>query len=122
MFALIKVDVLHPTIFNTIMRFQQKDKSLIEIAKERFKNIPLNYFMGQVRCIFLSVNMGKLIQKQIQKIPYNGTITYYAIQVKLGPYILICENGKIMIPKQIEGPLYNGTIAYFAIQLKVGPN
>ena len=34
-FALNKEDVLHPTSFKTIMRFQQKDKSLIEIAKEK---------------------------------------------------------------------------------------
>ena len=29
-FALNKEDVLHPTSFKTIMRFQQKDKSLID--------------------------------------------------------------------------------------------
>ena len=34
-FDLNKEDVLHPTGFKTIMRFQQKDKSLIEIAKEK---------------------------------------------------------------------------------------
>ena len=34
-FALSKEDVLHPTSFKTIMRFQQKDKSLIQIAKEK---------------------------------------------------------------------------------------
>ena len=34
-FALNKEDVLHPTSFKTIMRFQQKDKSLIQIAKEK---------------------------------------------------------------------------------------
>ena len=33
-FALNKEDVLHPTSFKTIMRFQQKDNSLIEIAKK----------------------------------------------------------------------------------------
>ena len=32
-FALNKEDVLHPTNFKTIMRFQVKDKSLIDIAK-----------------------------------------------------------------------------------------
>ena len=37
-FALNKEDVLHPTSFKTIMRFQQKDKSLIEIAKEKPKD------------------------------------------------------------------------------------
>ena len=34
-FALNNEDVLHPTSFKTIMRFQQKDKSLIEIVKEK---------------------------------------------------------------------------------------
>ena len=34
-FALNKEDVLHPTSFKTIMRIQQKDKSLIEMAKEK---------------------------------------------------------------------------------------
>ena len=33
-FVLNKKDVLYPTSFKTIMRFQQKDKSLIEIVKE----------------------------------------------------------------------------------------
>ena len=32
-FALNKEDNLHPTRFKTFLRFQQKDKSLIEIAK-----------------------------------------------------------------------------------------
>ena len=32
-FALNNEDVLYPTRFKTIMKFQQKDKSLIEIAK-----------------------------------------------------------------------------------------
>ena len=34
-FALNKEDVLNPTNFKTIIRFQQKDKSLIEIAKDK---------------------------------------------------------------------------------------
>ena len=34
-FALNKEDVLHPTSFKTIMRFKQKNKFLIEIAKEK---------------------------------------------------------------------------------------
>ena len=35
-FALNKENVLHPTSFKTIMRFQHNDKSLVEIAKEKF--------------------------------------------------------------------------------------
>ena len=34
-FALNKEDILHPTSFKTIMRFQHGNKSLIEIAKEK---------------------------------------------------------------------------------------
>ena len=34
-FASNKEDIIHHTSFKTIMRFQQKDKSLIEIAKEK---------------------------------------------------------------------------------------
>ena len=34
-FALSKEDVLHPTSFKSITRFQQKDKSLNGIAKEK---------------------------------------------------------------------------------------
>ena len=37
-FTLNKEDVLHPTSFKAIMRFQQKDKSLIEIAEEKPKD------------------------------------------------------------------------------------
>ena len=36
-------DVLHPTSFKTIMRYQQKDKSLIGIANEK----PKDYFIKQ---------------------------------------------------------------------------
>ena len=36
--AFHKEDVLHLTRFKTIMRFQQQDKYLIEIAKEKPKN------------------------------------------------------------------------------------
>ena len=43
--ALNKYDVFHPTSFKTIMRFQQqKDKSLIEVAKEK----PKDYFIRQL--------------------------------------------------------------------------
>ena len=51
-FVLNKEDVLHSSSFKTIMRFQQKDKSL--------KTTPLNNFMGQVRCIFLSIDTEKI--------------------------------------------------------------
>ena len=50
-------NILHPTSFKTIMRFQQKVKSLIEITKEKLLDFPLNNFMGQVRCILLFVDI-----------------------------------------------------------------
>ena len=59
-FALSKEDVLHPTCFKTIIRFQQKDKSLIEIANEKPKDYSIKQFYGQVRSILLSVDTGKL--------------------------------------------------------------
>ena len=40
-FALNKEDIVHPTSFKTIMRLQQKDKSLIDIAKEK----PNDYYI-----------------------------------------------------------------------------
>ena len=59
-FALSKEDILHLTSFKTIIRVQQKDKSLIEIAKDKPKHYPLNNIMGQVRSILLSVDTEKL--------------------------------------------------------------
>ena len=45
-FALNKEDVLHPTSFKTIMRFQQKDESLIEKAKKTHNNYSIKQFHG----------------------------------------------------------------------------
>ena len=45
-FAFNKEDVLHPISFKTIMRFQQMDKSLIEIAKEKVRGILLSVDTG----------------------------------------------------------------------------
>ena len=56
-FAVNKEYVLHPTSFKTIMKFQQKDKSLIE--RKSLKTIQLQNFMGQVRSILLSIKTGK---------------------------------------------------------------
>ena len=44
--ALNNEDVLHPTSYKTFMRFQQKDKSLIEIAKEKPKDYSIKQFHG----------------------------------------------------------------------------
>ena len=60
-FALNKEDGLHPTSCKTpIMRFQEKDKSLIEISKKGLKTTTLNSFMGQVRRILSSADTEKL--------------------------------------------------------------
>ena len=67
--ALNKEDVLHPTSFNkTIMRFQQKDKSLIEIDKEKLKDYSIKKFHGAGKTYSLIYINGKImIPKQIQK-------------------------------------------------------
>ena len=63
-FALNKEDVLHPTSFKTIMRFQQKDKSLIEIAKEKPKDYSIKQFHGAGKTYSLICKNGKImIQK-----------------------------------------------------------
>ena len=49
-FALNEEDVFHRTSVKTIMRFQQKDKSLIELPRKSRKTIPLNNLMGWFRC------------------------------------------------------------------------
>ena len=59
-FALNKEDILHPTSFKTIMRFQQKINLYLKLSRKSLKTIPLNSFMGQVRCILLSVKTRKL--------------------------------------------------------------
>ena len=75
-----------PTSFKTIMRFRQKDKSLIDIAKEKPKDYSIQQFHGAGKTYSLIYRHGKIvIPKQIQKSLYNGTITYYVIQVKPGP-------------------------------------
>ena len=43
-FALNKEDVLHSTSFKTIMRFQQKDKSLIEITEKKPNDYSIEQF------------------------------------------------------------------------------
>ena len=63
-----KEDVLHPTSFKTIMRFQQKDKSLIEIAKEKPKDYSIKQFHGAGKKYSLICRRGKIvIPKQLQK-------------------------------------------------------
>ena len=42
-----KEDILHPNSFKTIMRFQQKDKSLSKIAKENPKDYSIKHFHGK---------------------------------------------------------------------------
>ena len=39
-----KKDILYPTSFKSIMRFQQKDESLIEITKEKPKDYSIKQY------------------------------------------------------------------------------
>ena len=67
-FALNEEDVLHPTSFKTIMRFQQQDNSLIEIAKVKSKAYSIQQFYGAGKTYSLICRHGKfVISKQIQK-------------------------------------------------------
>ena len=67
-FALNKEDVLHPTGFKTIMRFQQKDKSLIEIAKEKPNDYSITQFHGTGKTYSLICKHGKIaIQNKYKK-------------------------------------------------------
>ena len=55
-----------PLVFETIMRFQQKDESLIEIAKEKPKDYSIKRFYGRSKTYSLIIIFGKiLIPEQI---------------------------------------------------------
>ena len=65
------------------MRFQQKDKFPIEIAKEKPNDDSIKQFHWADLTYSIIYRHRKIVvPKQSQK---NGTIAYYAIQVKLGP-------------------------------------
>ena len=67
-FALIEEDVYHPTSFKTILRFQQQDKSLIEIAKEKPKDHSIKWFHGAGKIYSLICRHRIIvIPRQIQK-------------------------------------------------------
>ena len=67
-FALNNEDVLHSTSFKTIVRFQQNDKSLIEIAKEKPNYHSIKHFHGAGKTYSLSFrHRENVIPKQIQK-------------------------------------------------------
>ena len=67
-FGFNKRDVLHPTSLETIKRFQQKDKSLIEIAKEKPNDYSIKQFHGVGKMYPLIRRHEKIvIPKQIQK-------------------------------------------------------
>ena len=67
-FALNKEDVLNPTSFKTIMRFQQQYKSLIEIAKVKPNDYSIKQFHEAGKAYSLICRHGKIvIPKQIQK-------------------------------------------------------
>ena len=67
-FALNREDGLHSNSFKTIMRFQQKGKSLIEIAKETPKDYTIKQFHGAGKTYFLICRHEKIVSpKQIHK-------------------------------------------------------
>ena len=54
------------------MRFQQQDKALIEIAKEKLKDYSIKQFHGASKAYFLICRNRKImIPKQIQKNPHS---------------------------------------------------
>ena len=60
--------ILHPTRFKKIMIFQQNDKSLIKIAKEKPNDYSIKYFHGAGKTYSLTFRHGKIvIPKQTQK-------------------------------------------------------
>ena len=69
-FALEEEDILHTTSYKTIMRYQQKDSSLIKIAKEH-KDYSIKYFHGADKKYSLICRKHKIvIPKQLES---NGT-------------------------------------------------
>ena len=69
-FALTKEDapeIAHPTNYKTIMKFQQKDKSLLETAKKN-KNFKINQFHGAGKSYSLICFNNKIVvPKDLQK-------------------------------------------------------
>ena len=67
-FALNEEDVLNPTSFKTVMSYEQKDKSLIEIAKEKPKDHSIKQFHWVGKTYSLICRHRKImIPKQIQQ-------------------------------------------------------
>ena len=65
-FAFNKKNNLHPTSFKMIMRFQQRDKSLIEIANEKPNDYSIKHFRGAGKTYSLICKHRKIvIPKQI---------------------------------------------------------
>ena len=64
-FASNNKDDLHPTSFKTVMRFQQKDKSLIEIAKEKLKDYSIKQFHGGGKMYSLTCGQGSCVKCKI---------------------------------------------------------
>ena len=79
-FAINNEDILHPTSFITIMRFQQKDKSLIENAKEKSKDYSIKQFHRAGKTYSLICRHTKIvIPKQIQKtlVEWHHNVLYH---------------------------------------------
>ena len=60
-FTFNNIGVLHHTGFKIIMSFQQKDKSLIEIAKEWPKNCFIKEIHGAGKVYYLICRYGEIV-------------------------------------------------------------
>ena len=64
-FALENKDILHPTSFKTIMRLQQQDNSLIEIAQNHSNDYSIKQFHGADKTYSLICRNPKQMQKSL---------------------------------------------------------
>ena len=64
------MDVFYPTSFKTIMRFQQKHKSLMDFAKEKPKVYFIKQFHGAFKMYSLIYRQGQIV------ISYNLLLNY----------------------------------------------
>ena len=93
-FTLNEKDVLHTTSFKSITRFQQQDKSLIEIVKEKPNKYSIKRFHGAGKMYPLICKHGGIvIPKQIEKslIEWYHNIGYNIIQAKLEPNLILIK-------------------------------
>ena len=65
-FALEEIDILNPTSYKTIMHYQQKNSSLIKMAKEH-NNYSINHFhRTDKKCSLICRKYKIVIPKQLE--------------------------------------------------------